>query len=202
MTDDQQPLAGKALPKAVDGSQHARLELRQRLTARRRKTIGIGPEQAERLGAVLHQLGGATAFPVAKMQLAQVRLQLQRQAVLCGQLPREGGTALQRRADQHVPGTGASNRIAHLLPATLSQRIVEATAKATALLGLAMAQQIDARDHAVRSEISASANVAISLCSAQACCNNGTASAAPLPSPRRKPRSSNGTAPSASSTAR
>src|SRR3546814_15932148 len=70
---------------------------------------------------------------VAKMQLAQVRLQLQRQAVLCGQLPREGCTALQRRADQHVPGTGASNRIAHLLPATLSQRIVEADRKSTRL---------------------------------------------------------------------
>jgi len=202
MTDDQQSLAGKALPKTVDGSQHARLELHKRFATGWRKTVGIGPEQTERLGTVLHQIGGATAFPVAEMQLAQVRLQLQRQPLLRGQLPREGGTALQRRADQHVPRAGKCHRIAHLLPAVSGQGVVKTAAKATALLGLAMAQQIDARNHALRSDTAASANVAISLCSAQACCNNGTASAAPLPSPRRKPRSSSGTAPSDSRTAR
>ena len=41
-------------------------------------------------------------------------------------------------------------------------------------------------------ETAASAKVALCACSRQACCSSGTASAAPLPSPRRRPRSSSG----------
>jgi hypothetical protein len=82
------------------------------------------------------------------MQLAQIWLQPQRHAVLRGELVSERGTALQRRADQHVPRTGMAYGIMHLLPTTLSQRIVEAAAKAAALLGLAVAQQVDAGRHA------------------------------------------------------
>src|SRR3989344_1527184 len=46
--------------------------------------------------------------------------------------------------------------------------------------------------HVDFSETPASANVAISLCRAQASRRIGTATAAPLPSPRRMPRSSSG----------
>ena len=71
-----------------------------------------------------------------------------------------------------------------------------AAAKACATLGLAVAQENDAR-HVFFSETSASANVAMSLCSVHARRSSGTVTAAPLPSPRRMPRSSSGRASSA-----
>ncbi len=103
------------------------------------------------------------------MQLAQLRLDAERQPTFGGELAGESCAALQRRAHQHVPGAGKRHRIAHLLPAVSGQGVVKAAAKAAAPLGLAMAQQVDARAHAGRSATAASAKVAISLCNAHAC---------------------------------
>lgn len=180
----------------LDSRQHPFGKRLDRLAIGRCEGVRVGPETAQCIGLVLHDLRGTLALPITEVQFLQGGLTLHRQVQLRTQLIGKAPTALQRRADQHLPRAGVCHGAAHLRPALVGQGIITAATQA-ALFRFTMAQQVE--DHAGRSATAASAKVAICPCSAQARRNSGTANAAPLPSPRRKPKASKGSACSAAS---
>src|SRR5690606_408496 len=111
------------------------------------------------------------------------------------------------RAENHIPLISRLNRLAHLLPAQFAEWVVLAAPEHGTAFRFAVADQVkESRRHGLDSPsvlllTPASAKLAIWLWRAQAARNRGRATAAPLPSPRRMPKSSSGWASRAASTA-
>src|SRR5690606_6986008 len=183
---------------ALNRAQHTVGEIAQRLAVRRGEAVGIVPEGAQGVLVFEHDLSRVAPFPSTEMQLAHVRLDLQRQAGLLRHFFGKSAAALQRRADKHIP-VATNHRSAQLLPAPLAERHVAATEKTAAGGGFTVAQQVETQAHASFPATAASAKVAISPCRAQARRSSGSATPAPLPSPKRMPSCSNGWASNAAS---
>ena len=192
MGDQQHALAIQFALQALDRGQHAVGEIAHRFGIRRGEAVRIVPELAEGLAVFQQDFRRIAPFPVTEMQFAQVGLDAQRYARLLGQLTGKGLAAGQRRTDDQVPRRLSGHGGTHLLPATLGQRCIGAAMEAATGSGFTVAQEFELQSHGVRSSTEASEKVAICPCRAQARRNRGIASAAPLPSPRRRPRCSSG----------
>src|SRR3989344_4030642 len=171
--------------------------------ARRRVTHRVAPETRQPFRVCGQQFLRGTSLPLAETDLHQTRVYFERQRKPRGEFLGECTTTRQWRSHDYFPRPAVADGRMHLRPAFLAQRIVGLAAILASAHRLAVANQVNRgwRTHRLSfPDTPASAKVAISLCSAHASRSSGTAVAAPLPSPRRMPRSSNGRASRAAST--
>ncbi len=190
--------AAMAVQQRLPGPTDAPVEVGERFAVHDRIGDRIAPEprQGQRLGGV--DLGDALPFPHPEAQLPETRFDFEGTPQPDGQLPGEVRAANQRGTDDDFPVAAVAHGGPHLFPTLGTQRIIHRPPKLLAALRLAVPQQIDGGEFVHAGDTPASAKVAMRACRAAAARRIGMATAAPLPSPKRIPRSSNGRASRAS----
>ncbi len=188
MRDDKRRLGGEP----VDRCRYPAHQRRPPFAAGRWTGIGIVPEVAEHRGI---DLGTRQPVPFAEIEFAPARIDRVGQPQVAGDSPSASACPQQvggqHRRDVELLGL----RTARGEPGR-RDRGIGAAKQAAGQHRLAVAHQIDRLRAHKLAETLASAKVAMPLCAANAARITDTATAAPLPSPRRMPRFSSGSRPS------
>ncbi|ANF58046.1 hypothetical protein A5892_11695 [Halotalea alkalilenta] len=142
MGDHHHPLAARrnqALPGALDAS----AKRGHRLSSRRRRRIGVGPERSQLFGVITGDAFERHPVPGAEVDLLELLIDLQRQRPALRQLLGALAAALQRRAHQTIGRPQAKRRPLERDPPLRAERHIGATAQTRNPLAGAVSQAVD-----------------------------------------------------------